>query len=150
AIGTVQATCLPAFSAARLCGAWSGIGELMWTASTFESRSSSLKSVYRFLMPNFSPQASSSALLRRQMAYISALGGAWGIGMNSAPKPRPTMATRIFFVDAMDASSSGDEARWGVISGDDARNASVETISLSPQYRGEGSRRITPSRASRV
>ena len=41
AIGTVQATCLPAFSAARDCGAWSGMGELMWTASTLGSLSNS-------------------------------------------------------------------------------------------------------------
>ena len=41
AIGTVQATCLPAFSAAMLCGPWSGIGLLMWTASMSGSLSSS-------------------------------------------------------------------------------------------------------------
>src|SRR5207249_9410331 len=46
-------------------------------------------------MPYLSPQACSSFSLRRQTAYISALGWAWKIGMNSAPKPRPTMATRI-------------------------------------------------------
>ena len=38
AMGTVQATCLPAFSAAMDCRAWSGMGVLMWTASTFGSR----------------------------------------------------------------------------------------------------------------
>jgi hypothetical protein len=45
AMGTVQATCLPAFSASIDIQAWSGIGELMWTASTFGSLSRSLKSV---------------------------------------------------------------------------------------------------------
>ena len=41
AIGTVQATCLPAFSASSVIHAWSGIGELMWTASMSGSLSSS-------------------------------------------------------------------------------------------------------------
>jgi hypothetical protein len=41
AAGTVLATCLPAFNAAIACGAWSAIGELMWTASTFGSLSRS-------------------------------------------------------------------------------------------------------------
>ena len=45
AIGTVQATCLPAFKAAMDCGAWSAIGELMWTASMAGSFSSSSKLV---------------------------------------------------------------------------------------------------------
>jgi len=44
AMGTVQATCLPALSAAMDCQAWSGMGELMWTASTFGSFSSLWKS----------------------------------------------------------------------------------------------------------
>ena len=43
AIGTVHMTCLPAFRAAIVCGAWSGIGLLMWTKSTFGSASTSLK-----------------------------------------------------------------------------------------------------------
>ena len=45
AIGTVQATCLPAFSAAMLIQPWSGMGELMCTASMFGSLSIALKSV---------------------------------------------------------------------------------------------------------
>jgi hypothetical protein len=44
-IGTVEATCLPAFKAAIDWGAWSAMGELMWTASTLGSLISSLKSV---------------------------------------------------------------------------------------------------------
>ena len=40
AAGTVLATCLPARSAAMACGAWSAMGELMWTASTMGSASS--------------------------------------------------------------------------------------------------------------
>ena len=35
AIGTVQITCLPASRAAMVMGPWSGIGELMWTKSTW-------------------------------------------------------------------------------------------------------------------
>jgi len=38
AIGTVQATCLPALRALIDCSAWSGIGVLMWTASISGSR----------------------------------------------------------------------------------------------------------------
>ncbi len=33
-MGTVQATCLPAFKASIDIQAWSGMGELIWTAST--------------------------------------------------------------------------------------------------------------------
>ena len=40
-IGTVQATCFPAFKASIDIQAWSGIGELMWTASMFGSFKSS-------------------------------------------------------------------------------------------------------------
>lgn len=40
AIGTVQATCLPASRAAIVIEAWSGIGELMCTASISGSFSS--------------------------------------------------------------------------------------------------------------
>jgi len=74
AIGTVQATCLPALRAARDIQAWSGIGELMCTASTFGSRISALKSSYRFSTPKASPMASSLARVRWQMAYILACG----------------------------------------------------------------------------
>ena len=45
AMGTVQATCLPAFSAAIDCQAWSGMGVLICTASTFGSLNTSAKSV---------------------------------------------------------------------------------------------------------
>jgi len=41
AIGTVHITCLPASRAAIDMAAWSGIGELMWTASTSLSLSRS-------------------------------------------------------------------------------------------------------------
>jgi hypothetical protein len=37
AIGTVHMTCLPALRAAIDIHAWSGMGELMWTMSTFLS-----------------------------------------------------------------------------------------------------------------
>src|SRR6059058_945642 len=63
-------------------------------------------------MPYLSPQACNSFSLRRQMPYISALGWAWKMGMNSAPKPRPTMATRILS-EAMRCSFRGDESRSG-------------------------------------
>ena len=41
AIGTVQATCLPASSADSVIAAWSGIGVLMCTKSTSGSRRTS-------------------------------------------------------------------------------------------------------------
>ena len=47
AIGTVHMTCLPALRAAIDIQAWSGIGELMWTKSTFGSLSTSSYFVYR-------------------------------------------------------------------------------------------------------
>jgi len=61
------------------------------------SFSSALKSVERFSTPKASPMASSFFFVRWQMAYMFASGWRWKIGMNSAPNPRPTIATLIFF-----------------------------------------------------
>jgi hypothetical protein len=77
AIGTVQATCLPASSAAIVWRAWSGIGELMCTTSMSGSRSSAAKSVNRLPMPNASPIASSLPFVRWQIAAICASGWRW-------------------------------------------------------------------------
>jgi hypothetical protein len=73
-MGTVQATCLPARKAARLCGAWSWIGELMWTASISGSRITSSKLVYRLAIPQRGPASSRSVFDRRQIATTSAPG----------------------------------------------------------------------------
>jgi len=74
AMGRCNATCF-GLSAAIDCQVWSGIGELICTASTFGSLSKALKSVNRFLLKRV-PNGVQLLFRALEIAYIFAWDGA--------------------------------------------------------------------------